>query len=148
MDLKKIGEKIQMLRIKAGHNQDDFAEMVGVGYRTLQRIEAGESSPDIVTLEEISKALRVNIDEFIHNDADFLKVKESQIESTKKEGVATSPLDLSSIDFSGRLLCALAKLQPFHRDFVLALALKDFSFLEKYEDSEIDEVFQEILKYS
>lgn len=54
---------IKSLRINKGLSQEGLAAISGVSLRTIQRIENGESAPRIQTLQTLSKALEVEIEE-------------------------------------------------------------------------------------
>jgi len=52
-----LGEKIKLLRLRAGLSQDDIAEITKLSSNTVGRIEAGETSPRVDQLEAIAGAL-------------------------------------------------------------------------------------------
>lgn len=57
---QSLGRQIKILRGKRGLTQADLAELTGIDYKYIQKIE-GKSSPDLrlTTLEKIAKALKV-----------------------------------------------------------------------------------------
>mgnify|MGYP002856129757 CR=1 FL=1 len=62
MSLKEnFGKRIKLLREAAMLTQEDFAESVGIHRNTLARIEGGENFVSTDTLEDIAKALNVEV---------------------------------------------------------------------------------------
>ena len=57
----KLGKRIRQLREKCGYTQDKLAELTGIDYKYIQRIE-GKNPPAIRidTIEKIAKALKVS----------------------------------------------------------------------------------------
>ncbi len=60
----KLGSRIKELRKELGYTQAKLAELVGVDYKYLQKIE-GKTPPAvrIDTMEKIAKALKVSLSE-------------------------------------------------------------------------------------
>ena len=56
---KLIYLRLYYLRKSLGHSQQNFAELLGITYRTYQRIEAGETSLSIEQIFRISKTLDI-----------------------------------------------------------------------------------------
>lgn len=56
------GDRLRDLRLKGGHTQESFAELLGVGNRQIWRYENGETEPDGATITKIAKALSVSSD--------------------------------------------------------------------------------------
>jgi len=56
----QLGHKIRAFRQKAGYTQERLAELAGLDYKYLQRIE-GKNTPNlkIDTIEKLAKALRI-----------------------------------------------------------------------------------------
>lgn len=52
-------------RIKKGYSQEELAEIIGIGWRQLQRIEANEEKTKIKTLKKIIKVLKISDKEII-----------------------------------------------------------------------------------
>lgn len=57
---RDFGRQIKKLREKAGLTQAALAELTGIDYKYVQKIE-GKSSPDLrlTTIEKIAKALKM-----------------------------------------------------------------------------------------
>lgn len=58
-----IGEHIKDIRTSKGLTQSELSEKSGVAVRTIQRIENGEVTPSIYSLNAIGAALGVNLNE-------------------------------------------------------------------------------------
>lgn len=61
---KEIGLKIKQLRQQAGLSQEKLAEMVGVTFQQIQKYENGQTTLNILKLQQIAKALKVSVTEF------------------------------------------------------------------------------------
>lgn len=59
----KIGEHIKEIRISKGFTQVELSEKSGIAVRTIQRIENGEVTPSIYSLNAIGEALDVKLNE-------------------------------------------------------------------------------------
>ncbi len=60
-----LGRRIQRLRISAGLTQDALAGAAGIRRVTMVRLEKGEHTPRHKTLEEIARALGVDVSELL-----------------------------------------------------------------------------------
>jgi len=69
----KIGEHIKEIRISKGLTQLELSEKSGIAVRTIQRIENGEVTPSIYSLNAIGTALDVKLNEVpvVENDGKF-----------------------------------------------------------------------------
>ena len=69
----KIGEHIKEIRISKGFTQVELSEKSGIAVRTIQRIENGEVTPSIYSLNAIGAALDVKLNEIpvVENDGKF-----------------------------------------------------------------------------
>ncbi|MDC3418553.1 helix-turn-helix domain-containing protein [Aquibacillus salsiterrae] len=56
------GKRIRKARLERGYTLEEFAFTAGVGQRTLERIENGESDPKFTTIEKIIETLDVSYD--------------------------------------------------------------------------------------
>jgi transcriptional regulator with XRE-family HTH domain len=61
---RDIGLKIKMLRQQAGLSQEALAEMVGVSFQQVQKYENGQTTLNILKLQQIALALKVSATEF------------------------------------------------------------------------------------
>ena len=61
-----LGKKIRQLRKKRGYTQDKLAEITGIDYKYIQKIE-GKKPPAIRidTIEKLAKALSVSISKLV-----------------------------------------------------------------------------------
>ena len=59
---ERIGKRIAELRHKAGISQEKLAELSGVGYSHIARIEMGRYSVGIDTLAKIAQVFKMRLD--------------------------------------------------------------------------------------
>ena len=64
--LKKIGKNIQSERQSKGLTQESFAELMGVSWSYVSKIESGILNLSIGKINEIANYLEVNISELLH----------------------------------------------------------------------------------
>lgn len=64
---KHISNRIRELRAKRGLTQQKLAEVAGLDYKTIQRLEGKTPRryPNIDTLEKIARALGINVSELL-----------------------------------------------------------------------------------
>ncbi len=60
-DRQQLGRKIRELRKERGITMQQLAELVGVNYTTIYRVETGKVSPSVVLLSEIAHHLGSSI---------------------------------------------------------------------------------------
>lgn len=75
----ELSEHLKKVRIDNGFSQEELSEKSGLGLRTIQRLENGESSPREDTLRLLTKALNVPQDFFKEN-------KNTYMDKTTKRG--------------------------------------------------------------
>ena len=63
-NLKLIGRRIKEIRKKQGISQEHLAEITGINYRTVLRIENGHTSPSLNTLYKIASSLHCTVTDF------------------------------------------------------------------------------------
>lgn len=63
----ELSQHLKKLRIDNGFSQEELSEKSGLGLRTIQRLENGESSPREDTLRLLTKAFNVPKDYFQEN---------------------------------------------------------------------------------
>jgi len=56
---------LRRIRTTKGFSLRELAELSGVGFVTIARIEAGTLDPRLSTLQKLSKALRVSLTELV-----------------------------------------------------------------------------------
>jgi transcriptional regulator with XRE-family HTH domain len=61
---REIGLKIKLLRQQAGLSQEALAELVGVSFQQVQKYENGQTTLNILKLQQIAQALKVSATEF------------------------------------------------------------------------------------
>lgn len=62
---RTLGKRIRQLREAVGYTQDALAVMAGIGRITLVRLENGEQSPRLKTLNAVAGALDKNVQELL-----------------------------------------------------------------------------------
>jgi transcriptional regulator with XRE-family HTH domain len=80
-DIHQLGRKIRELRKEKGLTMQQLAEMVGVNYTTIHRVETGRVSPSVVLLSEIAHWLG-------HSIVSLLADQKAQITIIRKEDQA------------------------------------------------------------
>jgi transcriptional regulator with XRE-family HTH domain len=63
--LRRVGRRIQDLRVQSGLRQIDVNERAGLTYRHYQNIEAGRVNVTLSTLCRISRVLKVSVKELL-----------------------------------------------------------------------------------
>lgn len=63
--VSRLGAKLVVQRKRRGRTQSELAELVGVDTETISRFERGVSLPSLLTLEKISRSLRVGVGELL-----------------------------------------------------------------------------------
>lgn len=64
--LKKFGKRVNELRKKQGFTQEQLAEKIGIGIRSLGKIENGNNFPATDNLEKLVSALNVTTSEMFN----------------------------------------------------------------------------------
>jgi len=59
-----IGRKVREFRQQAGLSQERLAEMVGVTFQQVQKYENGQTTLNILKLQQIAQALKVSVVDF------------------------------------------------------------------------------------
>lgn len=80
-----FGERIKEIRKKRGMTQKDVATILQIDMRSFGRIEKGNRSPSLDTLEKIACALSVEIKDLF--EFEHLPKKEQTMEEAKQECV-------------------------------------------------------------
>ncbi len=69
LDIKDFGGRLAYLRHKIGYRQSDIAKLCGVSSQAVSKWENGMTCPDILILDDLASALKVEIqDLFFVND--------------------------------------------------------------------------------
>jgi len=64
VDSKEIGSRIRQFRQDAGLSQEALAELVGVSSQQIQKYESGHTTLNILKLQQIADALKVQVSDF------------------------------------------------------------------------------------
>lgn len=82
-----IGQKINILRTKAGLSQETFAKKLGVSRQSVSKWEKGEASPDLQRLIAISGLFSVTVDSLVKED---ISVEENESKENKEAATAST----------------------------------------------------------
>ncbi|HKC69729.1 MAG TPA: helix-turn-helix domain-containing protein [Bacteroidia bacterium] len=63
--LKKLGERIEMLRKERGLTQVELAEKIGTKFPQIGRLERGETNCTIIVLRKIARELNTPLNKII-----------------------------------------------------------------------------------
>ena len=61
---KEVGRRIRQFRQDAGLSQEALAELVGVSFQQVQKYESGHTTLNILKLQHIAIALKVQVSDF------------------------------------------------------------------------------------
>ena len=61
LDMKKLGRRIQLLRIARRLSQEALAEKAGLSRGYLARVETGRHEPSLSMLDKLAKVLKVSV---------------------------------------------------------------------------------------
>lgn len=61
--LKKIGERISVMREKKGLSQSDLARLTGKDRQSIYKVEKGQFNATVFYLSELAKALQIKLSE-------------------------------------------------------------------------------------
>jgi transcriptional regulator with XRE-family HTH domain len=78
--LKKLGERIQLLRKEKGWTQKDLAYRIGMEVSNLSVIENGKSNPQVLTIARIAGALEIEPKDLLSFAFDVKQFMESPVE--------------------------------------------------------------------
>jgi len=68
-----LGENIGKYRRENGLTQEELGKIIGVATGSMQNYELNKRKPNYETLNEISKALEVSIDELVNGESSIYK---------------------------------------------------------------------------
>ncbi len=63
--IRQVGERIRLLRERAGLSLDDVAWPIDIEKSTLSRIERGERAPSIELLSRLAEQMKVVVADFV-----------------------------------------------------------------------------------
>ena len=73
-DITKVGEKIRMLRRKAGFTQNELAQRLSVSFQAISGWETSASIPDIVNLCRIASIFGTTTDFLLRDNGNDEKI--------------------------------------------------------------------------
>lgn len=103
LDRALIGERIAMLRKKAGLSQSALAEKLGVSTQAVSKWETGGSLPELEVFRELAWLLDTSIDSLMEEDAGWLS----------KPSAAELPECVKTISASAEIRRFLRALSPY-----------------------------------
>lgn len=68
MDNKELGSRIAELRKQNNLSQKDLADQLNISNKTISKWECGNGSPDIESLQKLSKIFNITLDELLKNE--------------------------------------------------------------------------------
>ncbi|HEX9153301.1 MAG TPA: HAD-IA family hydrolase [Candidatus Saccharimonadales bacterium] len=158
MDEKGLGRRLQTLRVKAGLTQQELCHQASLSYSTLTKIERGAiKSPSIFTIQSISVALGIGLDElmgsgvglarkhksksgvrFVYFDINGCLVRFYHRAFTRLAEVSGAPADVIETTFwhyNDEACRGDMTLDEFNRAFAKKLGLEHIDWLEYYLDA-------------
>ena len=63
--LATLGDRIQSMRVEAGHTQQRFADMIGTSQSYLWKLEAGRVNASVAMLCRVADALETSVSSLI-----------------------------------------------------------------------------------
>jgi transcriptional regulator with XRE-family HTH domain len=93
-DHPNVGERIRAFREAKGYSLRNLAEESGLSLNAISRIERGQSSPTVSSLQRLATALSVTVREFFKPDAGYstVVVRKHERLRTRGEGVLIESL--------------------------------------------------------
>jgi len=64
VDSKEVGGRIRRFRQDAALSQEALAELVGVSFQQVQKYESGHTTLNILKLQQIADALKIQVTDF------------------------------------------------------------------------------------
>ncbi len=77
---KKLGERIKEARTRAGMNQQELAQKIGIAGPTLSKYEKGHRIPDAVLLNQMVKALKCDPGWLLTGEGEMITEEPSRYE--------------------------------------------------------------------
>lgn len=99
---KKLGKRIQELRIKNGLKQSELAEKVGIATKHQSCIETGKNYPSAELVENFARVFKVDVAEVldishIKNTEDLLSDIDTMLKSASEEEILIAHRILRSL---------------------------------------------------
>lgn len=81
-----ISKAIKIARVKKGISQRELAREIGMSGQMISKIERGETTPSVTTIDKIAKALNVQIGDLL-NENDLIKKWEDHLPKDSNEKI-------------------------------------------------------------
>ena len=85
--LKSLGSQLRQLRLERGITQERLAELAGLSYKYIGRVELAKADPGAAVLVRLARALRVSVGELFET-----------ITPTSASGYRVSPADVGNVN--------------------------------------------------
>ena len=79
LELNEIGNKLFMLRKRAGYTQEQFAEIAGLSNRAYADIERGTVNMRLETILRICSALQITPDEILTEKESAIAIRREEV---------------------------------------------------------------------
>lgn len=103
-DQRKLGRKIREIRKELGLTMKQLADLVGVNYTTIYRVERGKVSPSVVLLSDIAHHLGHSITSLLEQERQLCRIiraeEQPEIDSNKMTLKLLLPRGVVDDDFS------------------------------------------------
>jgi transcriptional regulator with XRE-family HTH domain len=99
-----VGVQVQAMRERLGLSIRGLAELCGLSPNTISLIERGATSPNVSTLHQLAKALRVPITAFFEKPGDVVQVIHSRPGERSFSGSASVVLESLGSGLAGQSL--------------------------------------------
>lgn len=118
---KDLGKRVRRFRQLAGLTQYELADLSGLSFRAIQRVEDGSSRPRSDTIEALAKAMKVSVSALLVDEGVGTR------SSTSADLIERGPTALDLIE----CMRLLVNLSPERRAAVLGILFDDHSFFSK-----------------
>lgn len=115
---ENLGQKIRLRRKERGLTQEELADLSGVSFRAIQKIEDGTSVPKVDTLTLLCQALGISIGEIVAFDTERARGLSPY--------AVTGPVTVKD---GALILSQIADISPERRALILAILFDDASVI-------------------
>ncbi len=126
---KKVGSKIKQIRKSWGITQIELAEKIGTSFQQIQKYEKGSTRISVMRLEQISKALGIDINVFFETEEKPFKVSDQPLKYIPEQDTAYDLQPLSKEEIT--LLKIFRKIKNKNLKEGMLKQLRGVSELEK-----------------
>jgi DNA-binding XRE family transcriptional regulator len=91
--LRRLGAHLRRLRLERGISQEDVAELTGLSYKYIGRVELAKTNPGAIALVQFARAFKVSVGELFDT-----------ITPTSATGYRFSPADVETVNSAVTML--------------------------------------------